>query len=94
MSMSGLSAQLAHINSSSRASSGTTITASRRADDAVGRGISHSARHGHSLRGTSSKDFPSVLFANQKVRHCNWCELFYIVVLIQKLTFSKLMFIL
>ena len=78
MSMSALSAQLAHLhshknNSSSNAGSnvGSSIPSSRKHNDVMGRGVQHSMLHGHALSEQKSKSadvVASVLFANPKVR--------------------------
>jgi len=61
MSMSSLGAQLAALSSAGTTSSGAT---SRRTEDGIGRGLHHSAHHGHSLyhhHNNNPKIKPSVL---------------------------------
>ena len=65
--MSSLSAQLASLNGGGGKNAGSSLATSRRHEDAVGRGISHSTKHGHTLSGGSSaKHKPSVLYADSK----------------------------
>lgn len=65
--MSSLSAQLASLNGGGGKNAGSSLATSRRHQDAIGRGISHSAKHGHSLSGGSgAKHKPSVLYADSK----------------------------
>ena len=73
MSLSTLSSQLAHINNASTnkgvtgGTYGSSIPTTRKTDDVIGRGIHHSAKHGHAVISSNVKKIPSVLFENPKV---------------------------
>ena len=45
---------------------GSSLSTSKRHSDTVGRGVSHSARHGHSVQPSSARHKPSVLYADSK----------------------------
>ena len=64
MSMSSLGQQLAAMHSKSTLNPGSILTTSKRKSDIVGRGISHSAQHGHALKKSNFK--PSVIHEDAK----------------------------
>lgn len=65
--MSSLSAQLASLNATSWKHGGSSLSTSRRHEDAVGRGIHHSVKYGHSIsNATDPRHKPSVLYADSK----------------------------
>ena len=70
MSLSNLSSQLASLNSSSSAVAAVAAAASsRKHEDAIGRGLYHSAKHGHTLvtpMSSSIKFKPSVIHPDAK----------------------------
>jgi hypothetical protein len=68
MSMSSISAQLASLNSTAAGGKnvGSSLSTSKRHNDTVGRGVSHSAKHGHSVQPSSARHKPSILYADSK----------------------------
>lgn len=64
MAMSSLQAQLASLNS--QGTPGLSYGTSKRHEDAVGRGLTHSVQHGHSVTTSDPKFKPSILYANAK----------------------------
>ena len=62
--MSSLGAQLASLHSKSTKNPGAILATSKRKSDVVGRGVTHSAQHGHALKKSNFK--PSVLYEDSK----------------------------
>jgi hypothetical protein len=65
MSMSTLGAQLAAINAPGK-NVGTALPTSRRHEDAVGRGLSHSVQLGHSMANKSHLHKPSIIYEDSR----------------------------